>query len=289
MAIKTGISWCDSTWNPSWGCDAVSAGCDNCYAERLANRLAGHFQVELKPNALKPATIRKLGPIKEDDGTVRPRLVFVNSMSDIFHEKIPDSWLDQCFDIMENMPGTIWQMLTKRPVRMKNYATARYGKHGSPPNLWFGVSVEDNNVKGRLNVLRRIEHQIGCTAFVSIEPLIGSVSEIDLEHISWVIIGGESGYHRRQMMIAWVYTAISKAREADAAIWFKQFGHYRDNPAYQSAREGRSHEEAVAYIVRTGHELHPEEKGGATLNGEILHELPESYHRLKIKMNAIAA
>lgn len=281
MGLKTGISWCDSTLNPTWGCDAVSPGCDNCYAERLAKRLRGHFNVTLEEKAISPASMARLGPIATPEGP-RPRLVFVNSMSDLWHAAIPEAYLDRVFAAFATQPFTVFQVLTKRPTRMRRYLRSRFKASGVPTNVWLGVSVEDDRVEGRVGEVRRAFNEVGAfTAFVSIEPLIGPVDGLALAGIDWAIVGGESGPRRRHMREEWVRDAIAKAWAAGAAVWFKQWGAWPDNPSYQHARRGRSHDGAIDYLVGQRFELAPDEKGGATLDGKLIQELPESYYELQ--------
>ena len=175
MGVISAIEWTDATWNPVTGCTKVSRGCDNCYAERFANRFRGTpghpfengFDLMLRPERLaQPLAWR------------RPRRVFVNSMSDLFHKKIPTEFIDRVFDTMEAANRHIFQVLTKRSSLMRNYLRRRYGRSTAPRHIWCGVSVEDRAAT------RRIRHLQGTPAeirFLSIEPLLGPVGDIDLE------------------------------------------------------------------------------------------------------------
>lgn len=303
MAVmKTHISWTNSTWNPTTGCTKVSRGCDFCYAEEITNRLwGGNFDtVKCHPKRLKQ--VHGFEPITQQNGLRVPRMVFVNSMSDLMHKDIPDDFRNQVFELMEAKPQTVFQILTKRPMTMRRYLEGRYGQGGPrqgpiPENLWFGASVEDNRVKQRIDILRQIKLSLGpYTAFLSVEPLIGPCDEHDYARIDWVLIGGESGPHARPMEIAWPRTARDRARAAGCRIWFKQFGTWPNNPLYQRAPGSRhidkvnyaiAHGERRAGIVeKNGRPAVTGEKGGATLDGEVYNELPPSFTRITDRLNA---
>lgn len=299
--MKTKISWTDSTFNPTTGCTKVSAGCINCYAESLTRRLMGlNFDVvRLHPNRLKQ--VHGFQPIGKGD-ELRPRMVFVNSMSDLMHADIPDEFRDQVFDALED-PGvrfTIFQVLTKRAMTLRKYIAKRYAHRRVPPNIWLGVSAENDVVRSRIGVLQQLKDIIGeFTAFVSAEPLIGPIVKTSYEEIDWVLIGGESeqnGLDKLQVMdLRYAQQARDKARQAGAAVWFKQFGHWVNNPLYHRAgfhghkmkhidrvRWAIEHGEKEASIVKKdGREIVTGEKGGATLDGEVLHELPFSYFAIQ--------
>ena len=198
MADKTNIEWTDSTWNPVTGCTKISRGCDNCYAERFAERFRGvtghHFEpgfdLTLRPARLtQPLTWRK------------PRMIFVNSMCDQFHKDIPASYSDQVFDTTERADHHAFQVLTKRSSLMSKYLKRRYSNEPCPPHIWCGVSVEDAQAKSRI---KHLQDAPAATRFLSIEPLIGPIGTLDLEGIHWVIVGGESGPGFRPMKLEWV-------------------------------------------------------------------------------------
>ena len=287
--MKSHISWCDSTWNPMTGCTKLSPGCDNCYAEAMAKRMwGGRAFTDIRIHPERLGQIRKFTPIKEPDGSLRPRLVFVNSMSDIFHEDVPDDFRDQVFDAIEATPLTVFQCLTKRAHVMRQYIGARFKGRHVPDNIWLGPSVEDNRVKGRLRITRALKDEVGdFTAFASVEPIIGPCDALDFTRIDWVLTGGESGWHARPMDIEWLRQAHHGARAAGAAIHFKQFGHPRNNPLVieRMQRVGCSTNVAFMAICGLGQEKEPGEKGGATLDGEVLHEKPPSYYRIKDRLN----
>lgn len=209
---STGISWTDLTWNPVSGCSKVSPGCQNCYAEAWSKRWHRSFDVILHPEKLKEVT--KLKP-----GTK----VFVNSMSDLFHEKVPLEFVDEVMREVNSRPDVIFQVLTKRPWRaVVEYEHDFMGEF--PKNLWLGVSVEMKNYVDRISLLRVSSAKV---KFVSFEPLIGDVGPVNLEGIAWIIIGGESGPHHRPMKLEWARNLIRQAKEQGVAVWMKQLGGLR--------------------------------------------------------------
>lgn len=221
MADKTNIEWTDSTWNPVTGCTKISRGCDNCYAERLAERFRGvsgnHFEdgfdLTLRPKRLnQPLSWR------------RPRMIFVNSMSDQFHKDIPTTYTDQVFDTMERADQHVFQVLTKRSSLMRKYLQRRYAHELCPSHIWCGVSVEDAQAKSRI---KHLQDAPAATRFLSIEPLIGPVGTLDLEGIHWVIVGGESGPGFRPMKPEWVREVRDQCVEQGVAFFFKQWGGFR--------------------------------------------------------------
>lgn len=290
--MRTGISWTDSTWNPTVGCTKVSAGCLHCYAEATVNRLwGGGFEtVRLYPERLK--AVHGFQPIKEGDAR-RPRMVFVNSMSDLMHDQVPDSFRDQVFDAIEQQPYTVFQILTKRPMTLRRYIERRYKVKGVPSHVWLGVSVEDNRVRGRLDTLRRLKDAVGeFTAIASVEPLIGPVDKCRFVGVDWLLFGGESrqGKAVQRCDIAWVRQAIEQGHVAGAALWGKQWGEWANNPLYR-ASQARTHlarvEEAIAHgeqlaVIehRAGKPVVIGEKGGATFDGKTYRELPAMYRVL---------
>ena len=218
MAYKSEIEWTDATWNPVTGCTKVSRGCDNCYAERLAERFrgtSGHpyeygFDLTLRPERLSQPLSWK-----------RPRKVFVNSMSDLFHKEIPSGYLDRVFTVMEAADWHIFQVLTKRSSIMRNYLASRYTGRIAPRHLWFGVSVEDHSATVRIKHLQATPAGI---RFLSLEPLLAPVGDIDLDGISWVIVGGESGPNARPMNERWVLDIRDQCEQKGVHFFFKQWG-----------------------------------------------------------------
>lgn len=215
MGDGSAIEWTDATWNPTTGCSKVSPGCKNCYAEALANRLKrmgnpkykNGFKFTVHPDALDL-------PLKWTE----PRKIFVNSMSDLFHESMPEYYLDMCFSVMKMADWHIYQILTKRPERMLAYTQ----KHGDvPPHIWLGTSVEMSLYKRRIDILRKVPAK---TRFISFEPLIGPVGSINLSGISWAIVGGESGPHHRPIQSEWVREIRKQCKRQKVAFFFKQWG-----------------------------------------------------------------
>lgn len=222
MAENSSIEWTDSTWNPVTGCTKVSRGCDNCYAERFAERFRGKpghpyeqgFDLRLwKDRLTKPLTWK------------RPRLIFVNSMSDLFNKDIPQTFISQVFDTMEKGDWHIYQVLTKRSGRLREFVNNRFSKSKTAPShLWLGVSVEDKSVLSRIEHLRQTNASV---RFLSIEPLLESLGEIDLTGIHWVILGGESGPHSRPLKTEWVQDIRDQCLRARVPFFFKQWGGFR--------------------------------------------------------------
>ena len=297
--IDTHISWTDTTWNPATGCTKVSPGCENCYAEALTGRRlwgnADFSTVKIHPDRLRAP--RRWRPVTEN-GTTRPRLVFVNSMSDLHHDQIPDSFRDQVYDEMEMANTVVFQVLTKRAALMSQYLKRRYGNRSMPANIWVGTSVENSDpaVAARINILRKMRDRIGnATLFLSVEPLIGPVDAHDYTGIDQVLIGGESMQRgkRRPCKLDWVAHSIDKARRAGAAVHFKQWGHASDNPYAQAvmdkSRAPMSWKQAFDIACTIGHELAPEEKGGATFRGELIRERPPIYSSIPLQNNPYVA
>ncbi|WP_064697231.1 DUF5131 family protein [Rhizobium aegyptiacum] len=218
MAQKTEIEWTDATWNPVTGCTKIGAGCDNCYAERFAERwrgIDGHpyqqgFDLRLWPARLNQPALWK-----------KPRMIFVNSMSDLFHKDIDGSFVDRVFETMENADWHVYQVLTKRSSLMRNYVRKRYAGRPVPPHIWLGASVEDAAHKGRIEHLRQIN---SVARFISFEPLLGSIGAIDLRGIAWAIVGGESGPRARPMAEAWATEIRDTCQRDGVAFFFKQWG-----------------------------------------------------------------
>jgi protein gp37 len=237
MADKTGIAWTDATWNPVTGCSKVSPGCAHCYAEALSKRFGRSFEVTLHPERLdEPLHWRK------------PRRVFVCSMADLFHEQVPWEYIDRVFDVMDRCPQHTFQVLTKRPERMKALARS------VPSNVWLGASIENARFVGRADHLRETPRAV---RFISAEPLLGPLVQrcswcqgqgrvaplymtcpgrclhswgwhgLDLDGVDWLIIGGESGPKARPMDPQWALDLIAAARAAGTKVFVKQMGGLR--------------------------------------------------------------
>lgn len=224
---ETTIEWTDATWNPVAGCSILTAGCTNCYAMRMAARLEAMGQAKYKGLTRKSGGRAKwTGVVRTDEKALaipyswtKPRKVFVNSMSDLFHEAVPRAFINRVWKVMRETPRHTYQILSKRPDRMAEILkSAQFDKL---PNVWLGASVEDDRVLDRLEYLREVPAAI---RFVSFEPLIGSVREADLSGIHWAIVGGESGPKARAMLPEWVDEIEASCRHSGTAFFFKQWG-----------------------------------------------------------------
>jgi protein gp37 len=297
MAVmRTHISWTDSTWNPTTGCTKVSAGCEHCYAEYIVEKRWKLDFTKVVSHADRIAAVRRFQPLPGSDGQPVPRRVFVNSMSDLMHENIPDGFRDMCFDAMEQHDVAVFQVLTKRPMTMRRYIERRYGEGPMPRHIWLGASVEDNKVRGRIDTMRALKEQHDAVTFLSVEPLLGLPDRHDYRGIDQVLIGGESGPRARPMDPAWARCAVQLARAARAAVWFKQFGQWGNNPLYARAN-GPTHLDRVREAIRAGERearidmssgrpLIVGEKGGATLDGAVLHEMPAAFAEITKRLQA---
>jgi protein gp37 len=221
MANATAIEWTDATWNPVTGCTKISAGCDHCYAERFSERFRGTpghpfkngFDLMLRPERLAQPFIWR-----------QPRMIFVNSMSDLFHKAVPSDFISKVFDTMEKANWHTFQVLTKRSSIMRNFLRARYGNERGPSHIWCGVSIEDGKRKARM---KHLQDAPAGVRFLSIEPLIAPVGSIFLQGIDWVIVGGESGPGARPMQPDWVREVRDQCLEQRVAFFFKQWGGLR--------------------------------------------------------------
>ena len=214
MAQKTKIEWTESTWNPVTGCDKLSAGCENCYASRLANRLkkmgnakyANGFKLSLHDSCLNDPYSWK-----------KPMMIFVNSMSDLFHKDVPLEYIQKIFDVMNNNPRHVFQVLTKRAERLTYVAD----KVVWSENIWLGVTVENDICKGRISYLQNVPAK---TKFISFEPLLNDVGMLNMDKIDWAIIGGESGWKARPMQEEWVINIKNQCEQQGVLFYFKQWG-----------------------------------------------------------------
>lgn len=212
---ESAIEWTEHTWNPVTGCTKISPGCKHCYAETMARRLtamgaSGYengFELTLHPFRLQQPLLRK-----------RATTYFVNSMSDLFHDNVPDDYIDKVFEVIRKTPHHTYQILTKRSERLPEY----FGKRDCPVNVWLGVSVEDKKYGvPRIDHLRKVS---ATTRFLSVEPLLEDIGKINLKDIHWVIVGGESGHGARPMKPEWVEKVKRQADAAGTAFFFKQWG-----------------------------------------------------------------
>lgn len=238
MGTQSKIEWTEQTWNPVTGCTKVSPGCKHCYAETMANRLKAMgtpgyengFKLSLMPERLVQPMQRK-----------KPTMYFVNSMSDLFHEDIPFEYIDQVMQVIKQTPQHTYQILTKRAERMAEY----YASRSIPSNIWQGVTVEDRAYGvPRIDELRKVGARI---RFLSVEPLLEDIGEVNLKGIHWVIVGGESGAKARPMNEAWVLAIQKQCEKQRAAFFFKQWGTWgadgkkRNKHANGRALQGRTY------------------------------------------------
>lgn len=243
---ETSIEWTDVTWNPVAGCTILTAGCTNCYAMRMAARLEAMGTKKYKGLTRKTGGRAKwTGKIYLDRNALsvpatwsKPRQVFVNSMSDLFHTDVPAHFVGDVWRVMEATPRHTYQILTKRPDRMMEIVPGLR----KLPNVWLGTSVEDDRVLHRLDDLRQVPAAV---RFVSFEPLLGSVAGADLSNIHWAIVGGESGPNSRYMDPAWVDEIESLCRSSGVAFFFKQWGG-RNKKAAGRTLNGRTYDEMPA-------------------------------------------
>ncbi len=211
---STKIEWTEKVWNPSIGCDKVSAGCKFCYAEVFARRLKA-----MRVKEYKTGFTFKILPhrLEEPFKIKKPTKFFVNSMSDLFHEEMPFEYLDMIFDVIRKTPLHTYQILTKRDKIMLEY----FSNKEVPSNVWLGVSVENSTFKKRIDSLRKVKAQ---TRFISFEPLIGPVGKINFKNIHWAIVGGESGRNARPIKLNWIDEIFQQCKQQDVAFFFKQWG-----------------------------------------------------------------
>jgi protein gp37 len=238
MADNSTIEWTEATWNPVTGCTKISPGCDHCYAERMSRRLhamGNHnyrngFKLTVQPQMLER-------PLQ----WAKPKFVFVNSMSDLFHRDVPTPYIHEVFDVMRRAYWHQFQVLTKRASRLARISDSI----DWPPNVWMGVSVEDEHHRFRVDLLR---HTGAAIKFLSLEPLIGAMRELDLELIDWVIVGGESGPGARAMAEKWVLDIQRQCRKSNVAFFFKQWGGVNKKKTGRQLR-GKTWDEMPSYTA----------------------------------------
>jgi len=240
---ETQIEWTDATWNPVAGCSIISAGCTNCYAMEMARRLQAMGTPKYRGLTRRSGkrTIWN-GTVREDHAALeipyrwkKPKKIFVNSMSDLFHEGVSDDFIAAVWRVMRETPQHHYQILTKRPRRMGQLLHDRIRE--ILPNVWLGTSVEDSAVITRMDELRRVPARV---RFISFEPLIGAVGRIDLSGIHWAIVGGESGRAARPIREEWIDEIYKKCKEHRTAFFFKQWGTWgKDNVRRSKKANGR--------------------------------------------------
>lgn len=235
---RSKIEWTEQTWNPVTGCTKVSPGCKFCYAESMAKRLQkmgtngyeNGFGLSLLPERLEQPKQRR-----------KPTIWFVNSMSDLFHERVPFSFVDSVVGTISATPYHRYQILTKRPARMAKYFSTR----PVPENAWLGTSVENRkHGVGRIDVLRSIQAKV---RFLSIEPLLENLGSIDLQGISWVIVGGESGPKARPMQPEWARSIRDQCEAVDVPFFFKQWGSHGVDGIKRAKRDNGRHLDGQIY------------------------------------------
>ena len=279
MAEKSAIEWTDSTWNPVTGCTKLSAGCDHCYAERFSERfrgVVGHpfetgFDLTLRPER-----------IQQPKGWRRPRLIFVNSMSDLFHKSIPTEYIRGVFDTMETADWHIYQVLTKRSSLMRNFVNQRYPKNPVPPHIWLGTSVENASTIGRLRHLKQTNASV---RFVSFEPLLASIGVVDLGQIHWVIAGGESGPGARDVDVEWLRELRDQCQIQRVPFFFKQWGG-RNPKSRGNTLDGRQWLEYPA-VSATGHSPGTLRVAGAPTNDDLSAKTMEVGPWAREKLNCL--
>jgi len=223
MGERTPIEWTESTWNPTTGCDRTSPGCDHCYALTLAKRLkamgAAKYQADGDPATSGPGFKLTLHPDTLDQPRRwrEPRTVFVNSMSDLFHPDVPVAFIREVFQVISETPHHQYQVLTKRSKRLARIASDL----DWPQNLWMGVSIESGRYLFRADHLRGVPAAV---KFLSCEPLLGPIHDINLDGIDWVIAGGESGVNARPVLLPWLSDLRDQCRDAGVSFFFKQWG-----------------------------------------------------------------
>ena len=237
---QTKIEWTEVTWNPTTGCTKVSSGCKNCYAEKMALRLKG-MGIKKYDNgfelAIHPAVL--IEPYKWSSSKV----VFVNSMSDLFHEDLPFEFLEKVFTVMNENPKHIFQVLTKRVELLLEYSSKLHWTD----NIWMGVTVESSEYMDRINLLRQVPASI---RFLSLEPLLSSLPNLNLDKIDWVIVGGESGINSRPVKKEWVNSILTQCQVQNVPFFFKQWGGMN------------------------------KKKNGRMLDGEFYNEMPKKYGQI---------
>lgn len=223
MSDHSAIQWTDATWNPVTGCSKVSPGCAHCYAEALSIRF-GWSQLPWSPENAPANVILHPERLDQPLHWRQPRRVFVNSMSDLFHELVPESFVHEVFDRMARAHWHSYQILTKRPERMAELVSSYYSRQHVPeplPQVWLGVSIEADNWTARANALRQTPASV---RFISAEPLLGPLPSLDLTDVDWLIAGGESGRGARATRPDWVRELRDRALDSGVAFFFKQWG-----------------------------------------------------------------
>ena len=247
MATSSAIEWTEATWNPTTGCTKISQGCKNCYAATLSRRL----------KAMGLAKYRDEFKFRQHEQDVelpltwkKPKKIFVNSMSDLFHEEVEDEFVARCFDTMIRADWHVYQVLTKRPERMAAFSKTFKKRSGFPvpDHIWLGTSVEDNETVFRIRQLRKAACRV---RFVSFEPLLGAIRDVDLSGIDWAIIGGESGRGYRPVEGDWIRGLIRQCKRQKVKVFFKQWGGPRPKSGGRRI-DGRTYSQYPELSARPG-------------------------------------
>ncbi len=250
MSLGTTIEWTDATWNPVRGCTKISAGCKNCYAERFAERFRGvpnhpfeqGFDIKIVPEKLSE-------PLKWKE----PRLVFVNSMSDLFHDRVPDDYIERVAEVMMEADWHTYQVLTKRGDRLESLLKTKLKEAAAKEHIWWGVSVE--NKRDGLPRIKHLQSAPARVRFLSVEPLLEDVGQLNLKGIAWVIVGGESGPRSRPIEASWVRSIKDQCEDAGVAFFFKQWGGVQKKKAGRSL-DGATYDELP---IRSSNPVMPEQ------------------------------
>jgi protein gp37 len=247
---QSSIEWTEMTWNPTTGCNKISAGCKFCYAEVMSRRLKA-MGMEKYKHGFK-LTVHEESLLTPYEWK-KSKTVFVNSMSDLFHKDVPLSFIKKVFKVMNDTPQHTYQVLTKRPE-----LALKYNKHLHwSENIWMGTSVEDERVVERIDYLRETDAHV---RFLSLEPLIGPLGNLNLKNIHWAIVGGESGHGARPMKFEWVWDIKQQCKKADVLFFFKQWG----RPEFNVNPDDPT--------IDAEHSQHA--KGGCQLKGKVYRQMP---------------
>ena len=277
MADRSTIEWTEATWNPTTGCDRISPGCDNCYALTLSKRLkamgSAKYQTDGDPRTSGPGFGFAVHEEALDVPRMwrEPRVVFVNSMSDLFHARVPLDYLQRVFEVMRETPRHSYQLLTKRAVRLAKVAA----QLDWPANVWMGVSVESADEVRRIDELRRVPAAV---RFVSAEPLLGPLPSLKLTGIDWLIAGGESGHNCRPMDPEWVRGLRDQCNAAGTAFFFKQWGG-RTPKAGGRELDGREHSDMPGGVIALAHSDLSARPGRSTLTQPLVGRFPPAASR----------
>lgn len=223
MGDNSAIQWTDATWNPTTGCTKISQGCKNCYAETLSKRLK-HMGLKKYKNNFK--FTQHESDVELPLQWKKSRKIFVNSMSDLFHEEAEMEFVGRCFFTMVKADWHIYQILTKRPDKMSEFSTmfSKYFGFPIPNHIWMGTSIENNDTTWRIKELKKVKCSM---RFISFEPLLEKINKVNLTGIDWAIIGGESGFHYRPVDGAWIKDLIKQCKKQKVKVFFKQWGGIR--------------------------------------------------------------